>query len=602
MPLKYNPLLKFNLQEETDAEKILGDGYNEKLLSWNDFINDINNNLIDNYEERKYLFTSTAQLNGKNINYSCILNFYTTTTFNPSNLFFKGLITKILSINFQRINFWGINFSSKFIMIKNININGNTITLNSDCQVIIHNCIFSSINDFTINCNNHYIVINLFNCTKTNNININITNCSNTSFICDGSIKIVGNTKNYINIDSALDINSRGLLPNSVITAALNNLQPDSTLDEDSTKAIQNKAVTEAINTINQSIGSVTNKVSKFLSADDQLIDNEIAQYQGDDDADNNLKRGFFYTKGQGWQKVPGSTQQTFTVNQLWRVTDYQSVDTDFYDLGTIYLINNMYHIWHTTDNSIYIYGVTNLLNTDLNTFDYDNKTYYLYPFVKVNGVMDFDNEIEVINGNIYYQGNLLALSGSGSGGFVYGEKLCNLDKDTLYLSAFQSNAPLLFEIDSNNNMLIATPLKNSFIQNETTVSVTTETVTITDYELQAGAAGFELVQVQDLTQLNNLIAAMNTFTTDTYTNDHSTETPPYVVTCQVIKNQFLAQVNVIITAGTTVPSGTQLNDIGITLKDDFYINSNIVITAAGKLITNSALSSGIYSATVILN
>ena len=41
--LKYNPLLKLNLQEVSDAEEIIGDGYDEKLLTWQDFLDDINN-------------------------------------------------------------------------------------------------------------------------------------------------------------------------------------------------------------------------------------------------------------------------------------------------------------------------------------------------------------------------------------------------------------------------------------------------------------------------------------------------------------------------------------------------------------------------------
>ena len=54
--LKYNPLLKLNLQEETSAEEIIGDGYTEKLLMLKpDFTNDIENILTDTGEIRNYI-------------------------------------------------------------------------------------------------------------------------------------------------------------------------------------------------------------------------------------------------------------------------------------------------------------------------------------------------------------------------------------------------------------------------------------------------------------------------------------------------------------------------------------------------------------------
>lgn len=604
MPLKYNPLLKFNLQESEDAEEILGDGYNEKLLTGDDFIKDCQTILTDTGEIRKYLFSGwSVNLPAKlNCNFSCEINFLPINAgnfiMNPPK--FKGRYVKLFGVHLDGLP--DINSEEFILQYCSIRSRGN-LSFSNNCFIKIIDCPVESFYSSTWQISvSKRSVISIIN----SSFNYNFINPNLISLYTDGSVTFNNNNQQaqfikYINIDSALDINSRGLLPNSVITAALQALTPDASLDAVSSKAIQNKAVTAAINAINQSIGSITNKVSKFHSATDSLIENEIAQYQGEDDSDNGLTHGYFYEQGQAWQKVPAGTTQTVTVNQYWRVTDVNDNVTDYYDLGYNYL-NNFFKILHTTDNTIYIYMFTGLLNNDLNTYQADGKTYYVYPFAKVNNTFDFDNALEVIENNFFYNGNLLSIAGSAEGGFILGEKLLNLAKDTLYLSAYQSNAPFLFEFDSSENLLLTSPLKNAYIKNETTVSITAESVTYTDYTIQAGAAGFVPVQVQDLTQLNNLIASINTFTTDSYTNDHSSETPPYVVTCQVIKNQFLAQVNVIITAGTTVPAGTQLNDIGITLKDDFYINSNIVITAAGKLITNSALSSGIYSATVILN
>lgn len=55
--------------------------------------------------------------------------------------------------------------------------------------------------------------------------------------------------------------------------------------------------------------GGNSQKVTKFFAATDNLEDGEIAQFQGEDDLSNNLKRGYFYQKTGSTQELPAGTQ-----------------------------------------------------------------------------------------------------------------------------------------------------------------------------------------------------------------------------------------------------------------------------------------------------
>ena len=50
----------------------------------------------------------------------------------------------------------------------------------------------------------------------------------------------------------------------------------------------------------NNNDGNNTQKVTKFFSANDELEENEIAEYQGEDDTENGLVNGYFYKKNKG--------------------------------------------------------------------------------------------------------------------------------------------------------------------------------------------------------------------------------------------------------------------------------------------------------------
>lgn len=270
MALKYNPLLKLNLQEETDAEEIIGDGYNEKLLTWDDFLNDCQNITVDTGEIRKYVLTADSRnTTGKYL----ICNFSVEFFCNNYDIHSNGY-TMTLNSNvaiFHNNKFYGggggdAPFKYNCQIVKFINANALSInkwlildnTANS-CIFLLLNCNIWNSGNNTNNPKNLQTIIYL-NCKWTNNFPSNCTfqHPDKFSIICNNGLSNYFNNKSsfksFVGIDNALDINSPGLLPNSVITAALQALQPDSTLDADSNKPVMNSAVTQEINTITQII------------------------------------------------------------------------------------------------------------------------------------------------------------------------------------------------------------------------------------------------------------------------------------------------------------------------------------------------------------
>lgn len=86
----------------------------------------------------------------------------------------------------------------------------------------------------------------------------------------------------------------------------------DAALSETSTNPVQNKVITEALKPLN------TPKVTKFFSAEATLEDNEIAQYQGEDDAANDLQNGFFYKKNPDITINKTSTKESLVMRNLF--------------------------------------------------------------------------------------------------------------------------------------------------------------------------------------------------------------------------------------------------------------------------------------------
>lgn len=264
---KYNPLLKLNLQEETSAEEIIGDGYNEKLLTGDDFINDMQNDVQDTGIVRQYFLiknlTIPYNVNNGNVNFSCEIfcNNYDISLGNGSYINFRGKKTIFHdSPNANSFALFLLRFYGKILILDNIRLdcalNDFRVNLNY-CNLFFINCTIKNRNNTQIYFRNN-VKVNLFiynlnvEAVNTNNIYSQYANC--VYLYSDGSAIANTNVINMINIDSALDANSRGLLPNSVITAALQDLQPDASLDADSNKPVMNSAVTQEINTITQII------------------------------------------------------------------------------------------------------------------------------------------------------------------------------------------------------------------------------------------------------------------------------------------------------------------------------------------------------------
>ena len=89
-------------------------------------------------------------------------------------------------------------------------------------------------------------------------------------------------------------------------------------------------------------------KVTKFFSANDYLEDNEIAQYQGEDDAVNNLTNGFFYKKnpafiitqnGDSFSYLTGRKINWFLRDNTLKVSQYYltTINSDYNDFHFAY-------------------------------------------------------------------------------------------------------------------------------------------------------------------------------------------------------------------------------------------------------------------------
>lgn len=263
--LKYNPLLKLNLQEETDAKEIIGDGYNEKLLTWDDFINDCQTITFDTGEIRKYVLTADAGVDTQiNCNFSFELfanNHFIRTNYKP-NLLGNTVILHNLNM-YNNISTQPFNFQAcerVYIIGTNLFSFPISILTNNDTKVTtfyIINTQFWVMANYTSNPNytKNFYFLDCVNSALGSGVTF--SHPEKFRIFCNNEISnlfLNRNFRNFFGIDSALDINSPGLLPNSVITAALQELTPDASLDSDSNKPVMNSAVTQEINTITQII------------------------------------------------------------------------------------------------------------------------------------------------------------------------------------------------------------------------------------------------------------------------------------------------------------------------------------------------------------
>lgn len=152
-------------------------------------------------------------------------------------------------------------------------------------------------------------------------------------------------------------------------------------------------------------------KVTKFFSANDFLEDNEIAQFQGEDDAANNLQNGFFYKKNPAFTITPNSDTFAYNVNRIMNIRNFDGTSFQQYYLGEVNISTSDYKIIGTSDDTVH----TVAFNPSLFVSNYLPATpdgaMVFYPYLLVNGVWDYDNPVTVANGHYIYKGNIINLT-----------------------------------------------------------------------------------------------------------------------------------------------------------------------------------------------
>ncbi len=237
--------------------------------------------------------------------------------------------------------------------------------------------------------------------------------------------------------------------------------------------------------------GDSANKVSKFFSANDTLQDDEIAQYQGEPDTANNLQPGLFYKQLQGWTKQPDGTTTAYNSTEIIDITDFND-NTTSYPVLTILNTNTQKKIYNFNNNVKVVMFSESLLNDDLQTITLAGDNLKVYPYPLVNNVWNFENMVQVVNNNLYYNNSLLIYQGS-NGGTIGGRYMTDETHENLYLTDFQ----FIYKIDSELNLLLFNPVILSYVKTHTSSTQTAEQITINNYKYAVGGAGFVPVSVQ---------------------------------------------------------------------------------------------------------
>lgn len=328
--------------------------------------------------------------------------------------------------------------------------------------------------------------------------------------------------------------------------------------------------------------GDSANKVSKFFSANDTLQDDEIAQYQGENDTQNNLQPGLFYKQLQGWTKQPKGTQTTIASTYYLNVTDYQDNVTKYYNLGHKNNYNCFYNTYHCSNNVDVFMFSESLLNTDLQKFQYGD-TYKVYPFARVNGVWDLTNQIEIVENKIYYNGTRLTIN-NGNGGTLGGTLLSDLNKENLFL--YGENG-LLYSVDSDKNVKLLEPVIKSYVKTTTNTSITSIQITINDYTFVFAGNGFVAVPVQTVDEelnenspnavANSVVTKAFSFTTVKGTKQMSVSpTATAESKYSLYYNNFFAIVIFSVSGSSQPPQAiTEVFNLSIAEEFIFYVNYN---------------------------
>ena len=151
-------------------------------------------------------------------------------------------------------------------------------------------------------------------------------------------------------------------------------------------------------------------KITKFFSANDYLEDNEIAQYQGEDDAVNNLQNGFFYKKNPAFSIVSNEDSFAYSTAELLNVYDFDNnLALQQYYLDDVNLSSDDYGIIGNNNYFTLVFNHNLFVNNTLPISLLSG--FVFYPYLNKDGKWDFDNPVTVQNGNYIYKGNIIQMS-----------------------------------------------------------------------------------------------------------------------------------------------------------------------------------------------
>ena len=158
-------------------------------------------------------------------------------------------------------------------------------------------------------------------------------------------------------------------------------------------------------------------KVTKIFSANDYLEDNEIAQYQGEDDVINNLTNGFFYKKNPAFTLSANGDSFTYIVGRKfnWYLRNNTLKVTQYY-LGSVQSEYNDFNFAYDSvrDVEVIFFAETYAKSPALKLAVRPDTLYY--PFAIVSNQFDYNNPVEIINGDYYYKGAIINFNQSSGG------------------------------------------------------------------------------------------------------------------------------------------------------------------------------------------
>lgn len=152
-------------------------------------------------------------------------------------------------------------------------------------------------------------------------------------------------------------------------------------------------------------------KVTKFFSATDFLEDNEIAQFQGEDDAANDLKNGFFYKKNPAFTITPNADTFAYNVNRIMNIRNFDGTSFQQYYLGAVNIRTSDYKVIGTSDDTYHTVAFNPSLFVSNSLHATPDAAMVFYPYLLVNGVWDYNNPVTVVAGNYVYKGNVINLT-----------------------------------------------------------------------------------------------------------------------------------------------------------------------------------------------